>query len=82
MIHNCDCFGFLKVYFCSQVVFDVGYVILYYLVIGLVGKVMICEGWMCEVKMCGEVWRVLVRMICVVWGVMWQCGLGLMGAML
>ena len=34
---------------------------------------MICGGW---------AWRVMVCMMCVVWGVMCQCGLGLMGAML
>ena len=31
---------------------------------------------------CGEIWRVMVCMMCVVWCVMCQCGLELMGAML
>ena len=37
---------------------------------------------MCKADLCGEVWRVMVCMICVLWGVMCQCGLGLMGALL
>jgi hypothetical protein len=40
LIYDCGCFGFLEVYVCDQVVFVVGYGILYHVVIGLVGVVL------------------------------------------
>lgn len=40
MMYECGCFRFLDVYFYNPVVFDVSYVILYYVAIGLVEVVL------------------------------------------
>ena len=39
-------------------------------------------GGVCEVDVCGEVWREIACVFSVVWGVMCQCELGLIGALL
>ena len=54
--------------FCNLVVLDVGCIILYYAVIGLVGFVLYRRGydlwgWVCKVDLCEEVWRAMVRVI-------------------